>query len=237
MSKKLRLILGDQLNSNHSWYKDQGDIFYLIMEMRQETDYTQHHIQKIVGFFTAMRNFANELKQAGKKVIYYKLDDKKNKQDLGKNIKAIIKANKIEKFEYQLPDEYRLDQQLKNICLDLKIESESFDTEHFLTKRNDIENFFAGKKTFLMESFYRHMRKKFDILLEGGAPVGGKWNYDAQNRKRMPKNHVPVAPKLFEKSVKDIVTLVKNSGIKTIGNIDPRAFHLAHQQKRIFRTS
>ena len=62
----LRLILGDQLNSQHSWFTSTDpDVSYLMMEMRQETDYVNHHVQKVVGFFFAMRHFAKELKQQG----------------------------------------------------------------------------------------------------------------------------------------------------------------------------
>ena len=67
--KKLRLLLGDQLNSNHSWYnKVDENTTYCFFEMRQETDYVTHHIQKIVGFFASMRNFADELKAKNHKV-------------------------------------------------------------------------------------------------------------------------------------------------------------------------
>ena len=59
MQKTIRLILGDQLNSNHSWYQNVDDsVTYVMMEIRSETDYATHHIQKIVGFFSAMQNFA-----------------------------------------------------------------------------------------------------------------------------------------------------------------------------------
>ena len=62
-NKTLRLILGDQLNINHTWYKTVDSSFsYVLMELRSETDYAQHHIQKVLGFFSAMRNFADELK-------------------------------------------------------------------------------------------------------------------------------------------------------------------------------
>jgi deoxyribodipyrimidine photolyase-related protein len=55
MSKTLRLILGDQLNSNHSWYQTKDNsVTYVLMEIRSETDYATHHIQKIAGFFSAM---------------------------------------------------------------------------------------------------------------------------------------------------------------------------------------
>ena len=75
--KTLRLILGDQLNHNHPWFnKTDENIVYCLFEMRQETDYVKHHIQKIVGFFSAMRNFASELTTAGHEVVYYKINDK-----------------------------------------------------------------------------------------------------------------------------------------------------------------
>ena len=57
--KTLRLLLGDQLNPEHSWFKTvREDVVYIMAEMRQETDYAPHHIQKVVAFFAAMRNFA-----------------------------------------------------------------------------------------------------------------------------------------------------------------------------------
>jgi deoxyribodipyrimidine photolyase-related protein len=60
--KSLRLILGDQLNPAHNWYrKPDPDITYVLMEVRQETDYVNHHIQTICAFFAAMRHFASHL--------------------------------------------------------------------------------------------------------------------------------------------------------------------------------
>ena len=58
----IRLILGDQLNEQHSWYKNVDDaVCYVMFEMRQETDYVKHHIQKVVAFFASMRHFAQTL--------------------------------------------------------------------------------------------------------------------------------------------------------------------------------
>jgi deoxyribodipyrimidine photolyase-related protein len=81
MKKTLRLILGDQLNHNHSWYQQvDEEVVYVMMDIRTETDYVKHHIQKVVAFFQAMRLFADELKQKGNQVIYLPLDDFENKQ-------------------------------------------------------------------------------------------------------------------------------------------------------------
>ncbi|MEM9545784.1 MAG: cryptochrome/photolyase family protein [Bacteroidota bacterium] len=223
--KTLRLLLGDQLNLSHSWFStDDHDTIYVLMEMRQETDYVNHHIQKVVAFFASMRAMAGTLRKSGKEVIYLQLDDPKNQQNLVQNLEWIIEENEVQKFEYQLPDEYRLDQQLKDFCSNLSILSQAYDTEHFLTSRTDLEEFFTGKKTYLMESFYRQMRKKYDIMMDGDQPVTGKWNYDADNRKKMPKNHVPPSPYLLDHDVSDIVTMIEKAGIQTIGTIDANHF-------------
>lgn len=221
----LRLILGDQLNHHHTWFQEKNnDILYVMMEMRQETDYVKHHIQKIVGFFSAMRFFAQNLEKQGHHIIYLRLDDVQNKQSLTQNLKWIIEQNSIRQFEYQLPDEYRLDEQLKVFLDTINIPSKVYDTEHFLSQRNELGEFFKGKKTFLMENFYRMMRKKYGILMDGNEPLTGQWNYDADNRKKLPKEHRPPEPLTFSRDISDIYELVQKQGIQTIGNINPKAF-------------
>ncbi|MHA7059444.1 cryptochrome/photolyase family protein [Aquimarina sp. M1] len=223
----LRLLLGDQLNSKHSWFtNNQEDVCYFMAEMRQETDYTTHHIQKVVGFFQSMRNFAYWLEETGHDVTYFTIDNKDNQQDLVVNLKEIINKKKITKFEYQLPDEYRLDTQLKDFCNQLPIDTQVFDTEHFLTSRTDLSDFFKGKKQYTMEYFYRDMRKKYDIMmLTKKDPEGGKWNFDQSNRKKW--NGSPVIPgkKDFRKDVTALVALIDKEGIKTIGNIKEKEFN------------
>lgn len=225
MAKTLRLILGDQLNINHSWFQDKNkDVLYLMAEMRQETDYVIHHIQKLLAFFLSMRNFAKQLDQAGHRIRYYEIDDKTNPQELEKLIKACIDEFKVEKFEYQLPDEYRLDQQLKAICSNLKIESRAFDTEHFLTERDFLSNFFKGKKTYLMESFYREMRRKYHILMDGKEPVKGKWNFDQENRSALKDKRLLRKPKTHPKSVNKLLQTIQDAEIESIGNVNAESF-------------
>lgn len=223
--KKLRLILGDQLNIQHSWFqKTDENTLYLIAEMQQETNYVKHHIQKIVAFFMAMRNFRLSLKKAGHQVVYFEITDTNNPQNLEKIIADCIENYKIEKFEYQLPDEYRLDKQLKSICSQIKIASEGVDSKHFYTKREELSTFFEGKKLLLMENFYRNMRKKHHILMDGTTPLGNQWNFDADNRKKY-KGEVPVpAEKKFPTNVAEIIAQIKSANILTFGNIDVENF-------------
>ena len=229
MSKTLRLILGDQLNHKHSWFKKTNkDVLFVMMEMKQETAYVKHHIQKVIAFFLAMRNFAEEKQAEGHQFIYWKLDEKENEQDLAKNIGKLIEEKGIEQFEYQFPDEYRLDQQLLKLSEDLPIPTKAYDTEHFLTERDFVAQFFKGKKTYLMESFYRQMRKEYDILMESEKkPVGEKWNYDASNRNKY-KGEVPIPKELtFKKDVSEIVNLLQEMEVETIGNVDAENFEWA----------
>lgn len=220
MEKTLRLILGDQLNYKHSWFKEVNpDVIYLIMELRQETDYVVHHIQKIIGFFAAMFNFAKYLEKKGHQVIHLKINDAENQQCLEKNLCYFIEKYSITRFEYLEPDEFRLDLQLRKFCSNLKITTQVFDTEHFLSSRTELKNHFSGKKTYVMESFYRMMRGKYNILIdENGRPIGGKWNYDTENRKSIPPNHKPPNPMRFEKDFSDIFQEILKSGINYIGN-------------------
>ncbi len=218
----LRLILGDQLNSAHSWFSKSDDrVTYVIMEIRQETDYVRHHVQKVAAFFAAMRAFAADLTRKGHHVVYLRLDDPQNRQTIAGNITHLIQASGFGRFEYLLPDEYRLDRQLKDLAKSLPVSAASADSEHFLTARDELRNMFAGKKRFLMESFYRRMRQRFDVLMDGRKPAGGAWNFDTENR-RPYDDRVPIpTPLVFRNDVSGIVDTIRRSNVKTFGAIEP----------------
>lgn len=225
MPKTLRLILGDQLNSKHSWFSEvDPSITYLMMEMRQETDYVMHHIQKIVGFFLSMRTFSEELIEAGHQVLYFTLDHPENQQNLSDQIQWLVQKERFYRFEYQLPDEYRLDELLNELCEKLTIPSVAVDSEHFMTSREFLKDFFKGKKTFLMESFYREMRKKYHILMDGSQPITGQWNYDQENRQALKDRKLLKKALIHRKDVSSIVEMLEKSGVKTLGTIDPENF-------------
>ena len=225
MAHTLRLILGDQLNSQHSWFTNTDpDVSYLMMEMRQETDYVNHHIQKVVGFFLAMRHFAKELKQQGHRVIYFLLDDPDNQQSLAAQLPLLIENEGLTRFEYQIPDEFRLDQLLQSTCASLGIPCQAVDTEHFLTSREFLNDFFKGKKTFLMETFYREMRKKYQVLMDGKEPITGQWNYDQDNRQSLKDKSLLKKAYTHPKQVHELCAMLEKSGVKTIGNIDAEQF-------------
>lgn len=221
MAKTLRLILGDQLNHRHSWFSDTDDqVVYFLCEMRQETDYVKHHVQKILCFFTAMRLFAEHLREQGHQVVYWKLDDECNQHSLTDNLQALFKQHAIECFEYQYPDEYRLEHQLRDFCRELDIDSTVVDSEHFMTERDAVAEQFADRKQPLMETFYRQMRRQHDILMDDGKPAGGHWNYDKSNRKALPKKKSLPKPRCYHRDVSELLEMLDGQGVEYFGRVD-----------------
>ncbi|MDP5214126.1 cryptochrome/photolyase family protein [Pseudoalteromonas tunicata] len=217
----LRFILGDQLNANHSWFKQNKDnILYVIAELRQETDYAPHHIQKVCGFFASMGQFANALKQAGFNVLHLTLDDTEHDANLPHLIARLCLQYQCKSIEYQQPDEYRLAQQLNEFDF-TPITKVCVDSEHFMLPFNEISQYFKKDKHVTMEHFYRKMRKRFNLLMHENEPLGGQWNFDADNRVKLKKTDLAAipAPLLFEIDVSDIKARLVRHHVKTIGQL------------------
>lgn len=218
---EIRLILNDQLNIKHRWFKKVNHhVLYLMMETLKETNKIKQHSQKIISLFASMRQFSKTLKNKGHKVYYFKISDKNNLHSIIKNIHKILTLYKIKKLSWQLPDQYDIDQKLKKYVFNKNIKFRIIESEHFFTHREEVKNFFYLKKKWKMEYFYRYMRKKHNILIDKlGKPEGGKWNYDIYNRKFWNgKNEII---QQYQKKYKDYSTLwyeIKNSGVKSFGN-------------------
>ncbi len=223
---RLRLLLGDQLNEKHSWFSERDDdTLYCLFETHSEATYCEHHVQKITGFFLAMRAFADRLRELRHHVTYLDLDHTRDLEltTITDCVRHLAAQEESESFEYQLPDEWRLDQELKSL-------SENFggvscDTEHFLSERDDVEKLFTGKKTYLMETFYREMRRRHDVLMDAnGEPVTGQWNYDHDNRGSLPKDIDIPAATVFERDATEIAALIERHQIPTMGRMRDNRF-------------
>ncbi len=225
--KRLRIVLGDQLHIRHSWFSTKdADTLYVLQEVLCETNYVKHHIQKIAAFFLAMRHFAKTLKAQGHEVCYLTLDAAENGQTFATNIKRLIQAHGIQQFEYQLPDEYRVDEHLKQLCKELTIPTAVVDSEHFMTTRDFAAHLFEGKKRYLLETFYRKVRTRYQLMMEadGVTPLTGQWNYDKNNRKKLPKNvQIPPA-KQYLQDASEVVEMLEQMQVATIGTIIPDRF-------------
>lgn len=219
-TERLRLILGDQLNPSHSWFKStEAKHVYLIAELKQETSYVKHHTQKVAAFFKAMENFAKALANAGHQVIYLTLDETKNYKNLNDLLNKILTKNNLSKFDYQQPDEYRLHKQL-NDFRPKNVDVTCYSSEHFLLSFDEINQRFEANQHVKMEYFYRQMRKEFNLLMEDNSPVGGQWNFDKDNRASFKTKDLASIPKpmMFDNSVASILERIDHHNIETFGD-------------------
>ena len=220
MRPTLRLILGDQLNPLHSWFDQSNDqVIYVLMEVRSETDYVLHHAQKVLGIFAAMRAFSDRLKSTGHRVRYIRIDHPSNRNQITSNLDALIDHYDAKSVEYQEPDEWRLDKNIKDWASNCRVPVKMVDSEHYFTQRDDALKLFGIKKSWLMETFYRHQRRTHHVLIAPDSkPEGGQWNFDVENRKSWPGT--PAGPIDFRPNHDHsaLWQTIVEAGIKTMGN-------------------
>jgi deoxyribodipyrimidine photolyase-related protein len=169
---------------------------------------------------------SQQLRDAGHQVHYIAIDDTDNLQSVPANIDALISQYQATVFEYQAPDEWRLDQQLYQHGRRANIPWVMVDSDHFYTNRNEVSDIFTGRKQWLMEFFYRQMRVTHHVLMEDTKkPLGGQWNYDHDNRKPWRGN--PPEPQdtrtLHDHS--DLWQTIVDAGVKVSAILRPGNWH------------
>jgi deoxyribodipyrimidine photolyase-related protein len=178
----LRIILGDQLTHNIAALRDidHAHDVVLMAEVRAECTYVRHHAKKLVLVLSAMRHFAAELEARGVRVRYVKIDDSDNTQSLTGEVRRAVAALRPRRVVATEAAEWRVLREMNGW------ECEILDDDRFLSRAQDFRHWAKDRKVLRMEFFYRDMRRRYDVLLEEGQPVGGKWNYDIENRKPLP---------------------------------------------------
>jgi deoxyribodipyrimidine photolyase-related protein len=189
--KPLILILGDQLSPHLSSLAAAPDAPVLMAELPDEASYVRHHQQKITLIFSAMRHFANALDAQGRKVTYIHYGSEARLNSFADAVKMMIERENITRLIVTEPAEWRLMHDMQNWSDRLGIAVEILPDSRFLADHDMFEKWADGKKQLRMEFFYREMRRKTGLLMNGDEPLGGQWNYDADNRKKLPKGHVP----------------------------------------------
>lgn len=230
----LRLILGDQLSDDISSLtdcdKDQDVI--LMCEVQQEATYVKHHKKKIAFLFAAMRHFAEALRQKGHKVEYTRLDDPNNGGSFAAEVQRAIERHHCDMLIVTHPGEYRVLEMFQSWQQQWNTPVEIREDERFLCSKEAFADWAEGRKTLRMEYFYREMRKKYDILMEGDTPIGGKWNYDSENRKP-PKDGLTVpSPYQAQKDeiTSEVLELVEERFADHFGELQPFYFAVTREQ-------
>ncbi|MCU0885863.1 MAG: cryptochrome/photolyase family protein [Beijerinckiaceae bacterium] len=203
--RALRLVLGDQLSHGLASLRDldKARDVVLMVEVNDETRYVPHHRQKIVFVLSAMRHFAEELRDAGITVDYVRLDDAGNSGSFSGEVARAVDRHGPERLILTEPGEWRVLEQMRGWQPGLGLPVEIRDDDRFFASRHRFGLWAEGRKSFRMEFFYREMRREHAILMEGLEPAGGQWNFDHDNRKALPKDIVPPKRTLF---VPDAIT-------------------------------
>jgi deoxyribodipyrimidine photolyase-related protein len=228
MKKTLRLILGDQLNEHISSLVDcdrDNDIL-LMCEVWDEATYVKHHKKKIAFLFSAMRHFCKNIKKQKYNIDYIKLNDKS--VSFKDEVQKAIKRHKITKIIVTEPSEYRVLADMKTWADDLDVSVEIRPDNRFIATHDDFAEWADGRKQLRMEYFYREMRKKTGLLIvDGDQPEGGTWNYDSENRKKLPSDMRPPEPDTFEPDgiTRDVMSLIADKFSSHFGDLEP--FHYA----------
>lgn len=230
----LRIILGDQLSHNLSSLSDidaEADTIWMC-EVAEEATFIKHHKKKIAFIFSAMRHFAEELRQKGCDVHYTKLDDADNAGSFRGEVERAIEQLWPEKIVVTEPSEYRVLKDIEGWADQFDIEVEIRPDDRFLATHKEFQDWADGRKQLRMEFFYREMRRKYDILMNGSKPEGGEWNYDDQNRKA-PKEHLDI-PETYkgqtDEITDEVIALVKERFDDHFGDVEPFYFAVTRDQ-------
>lgn len=224
----IRLILWDQLSefiSSLKGYNPVTDII-LMCEVWNEATYVKHHKKKIAFIFSAMRHFSVVLKKQGCNVEYTTLDDPDNTGSFNGEVKRMLSKYNVDRIVVTHPGEYRVLENIQVLENELNILVEIREDDRFLCSPNEFSSWASGRKQLRMEYFYREMRKKYDILMEANSPIGGKWNYDSENRKP-PKEGLTIPPPYIGKVddiTQEVISLTSERFDNHFGDIEPFYF-------------
>ena len=195
----LRFVLGDQVTRSLAALEDLDPAVdtVLMAEVQAECTYVKHHPKKIVLVLSAMRHFAQRLEAEGVRVRYVRLDDPENTGTLRGELVRAVETLRPARVVTTECGEWRLEQDMRGWQEATGLEVEIRDDTRFLCRRQEFRAWAAGRKGLRMEFFYREMRARYGLLMEGAdgeaAPTGGRWNYDPENRKPLPKSIAPPA--------------------------------------------
>lgn len=181
----LILLLGDQLTRDLTSLKagDKQHDRVLMAEVEAEATYVRHHKKKIAFVFSAMRHFAAELEAEGWQVDYVKIDDEDNAGSLEAELRRAVSRNQPERVLVTEAGEWRLKQIMEAWPKRLGLPVEILEDDRFFCRQEDFTAWAEKRKRLRMEDFYREMRKRSGLLMEGAEPAGGRWNFDRENRK------------------------------------------------------
>ena len=227
----LRLVLGDQLCFELASLAGLDPLRdrVLLAEVAEEAGHVPHHPQKIAFLFSAMRHFAQALRERGVAVDYVTLDDPDNSGSLAGELARFATLHQPETIHVTEAGDWRVEQALKGSGLPIVWHADT----RFLCSRDAFARWARGKKQLRMEFFYREMRRQSGLLLHpDGSPEGGAWNFDAANRKALPRGLRGPVPLRFTPDAisREVLALVAARFAHHYGRLDGFDYPVTHAE-------
>lgn len=204
------VILGNQLLRNHPAIIDSKDDDLIIMiEAHDICSKLNYHKHKLVLVLASMRNYRDYLLSLGKKVIYIEMNDTTM---FKRTLEEILAQQGITELKWMETSDIPPQKSLIELCAKLSISHDISPNRQFITSLDSFQQWYGSQKKPLMESFYRWQRKRTGILMDESQPEGGKWNYDSENQKPLPKVGLTVPalpPQNHDKNAQAVILLVE----------------------------
>ena len=219
----LSIVLGDHLYPDRRF---DGSIVFMA-EHPELTEHYRYHTHKLVLFLSAMRSYARTITEP---LIYWRLDEVPSASytDL---LARTIEEHDITRIQmFEIEDRF-FEERICAFCKDHGIEL-VFEPAPFLTSREEFSSYRASHKRLFQHEFYAWQRRRLDILMDGSAPRFGKWSFDAENRKKLPRGIVvPPVPR-FDRTTDedDVIRLITERYPAHPGN--PKEFWLPTTRDR-----
>ncbi len=217
-------VLGDQLSFDLSSLDgaDLADSIILMMEVAEETAYVRHHKRKIAFILSAMRHHADALRAAGWTVDYVTLEDPENSGSFTGEIARAVERHAPDRIVVTESGEWRVQAMLDawetvfGIPVDIRSDT------RFIATHREFNDWAEGRKALRMEYFYRDMRRKTGLLMDGDKPAGGEWNFDKENRKPARNNLLVPDPPHYapDAQTKAVIEMVAARFAEHIGSLD-----------------
>ena len=217
-------VLGDQLTrylaSIRGCTKD--DTVILMMEVWDEATYVRHHKQKIALIFSAMRHFAAELRDSGWQVDYVRLDDEDNAGSFTGEVARAVERHAPRAIRVVEAGEWRVQQAIEEWPDKFDCEIEILPDDRFIATLAEFREWAEDRDTLRMEFFYREMRRKTGLLMDGDKPEGGEWNLDKRNRESPDDEMDPPERAKFEPDeiTREVIGLVQDRFGDHFGSLD-----------------
>lgn len=205
-------------------------------EVREEASHVPQHRLRIAFFLSAMRHFRDELRERGLSVHYAEMGDRANRGSFAGEIERWSRKLRPDRLVVVKPGDWRVEKSLKETSRKLDLDLEIREDDHFLCSTDEFDEFAEGRERLVMEHFYRHMRRRLDVLVTDGRPDGGRWNFDADNRESFGAKGPPgiKAPRSFrpDDTTQAVLRYVARAFPESPGRLDEFDYPVTRRQAR-----